>query len=248
MPSNENSAYLVQPDSSFKKIIFAELSMDSKSIIEINNQKIKGNWTMVYNEGFDILADDYSFFSFSKYSLAGEKYGKKQWKSKCYSTLVGFYHKGNNFLGCFYAEKIGENPNQITNDNIKNKLHVVEGVVKAQSKMKFMEERIFDNINFLQTNEKETLVLDMNFKDHAKVVERINSMKDSLWEAANYEEYANLTIEDLNNLAGKKKHNFKSMFSEKKRKRSKNKMKSNLIMTGINNSNNSNIEKYFYIN
>lgn len=180
---------------------------------------------MVYNEGFDILADNYSFFTFSKYS-PDNNLNKKNWKSKCYSTLIGFYHKDNNQRGCFYAEKLGEDPDKITNNDVKDKLHVVEGTVKTLNKIRFKEDSLFYNVNFLQAKEKETLVLDAKFKDHSKVVEMINSMKDSMWEADNYEEYSNLTIEDLNNLAGRKRHNHKSMFSEKRRNKSKNKMKS----------------------
>ena len=87
---------------------------------------------MVYNEGFDILVEDYSFFAFSKYDLNDNFKSDitSRWTSKCYSTLIGWFHKGNKY-GCFYAEKIGENPNQITNGEISNKLLVVENTVQV---------------------------------------------------------------------------------------------------------------------
>ena len=112
---------------------------------------------MVYNEGFDILADNYSFFTFSKYS-PDNNLNKKNWKSKCYSTLIGFYHKDNNQRGCFYAEKLGEDPDKITNNDVKDKLHVVEGTVKTLNKIRFKEDSLFYNVNFLQAKEKETVV------------------------------------------------------------------------------------------
>ena len=71
---------------------------------------------MVYNEGFDILIDDYSFFAFSKYAFNDNSKSDvtSRWVSKCYSTLVGWYHKGNKY-GCIYAEKSGVNADEITN-------------------------------------------------------------------------------------------------------------------------------------
>jgi len=69
----------------------------------------------------------------------------------------------------------------------------VEGVVKQLDSYRFKQrfDSIFQNINFLQTQEQDTLVLNANFKDHAKVVERINKNND-LWQATNYEEFSKL--------------------------------------------------------
>jgi cathepsin C len=215
MPTHEKNAYLVLPDESFKKDILVDLNLDDSSVITLDGKTIKGKWTMVYNEGFDILAEGYSFFTFSKYA-SDIKMGKK-WQSLCYSSLVGFYHNGNGDWGCFYAEKQGVDHNQITNGDVKDKLKVVEGTVQKIAKMRFKEENnFFDNVNFLQSNEKETLFLHSKFKDHAKVVEKINKM-NGLWTAKNYDEYTNLTIEELNNLAGKRRHAHKSLFSEKRK-------------------------------
>ena len=208
MPSHEKSAYLVKPDDSFKKIIIADLNINDKSSLQFDGKNINGTWTMIYNEGFDILAEKYSFFTFNKYTK--DKFSFKDvWQSMCYATLVGFYHKGESHWGCFYAEKIGEDPNKITNNDVKDKLLVVEGTVKKVSNMKFKQENnVFENVNFLQSQEKEMLVLDAKFKDHSKVVDKINSM-NGLWKAKNYDEYSNLSIEELNTLAGKKRYNRK---------------------------------------
>lgn len=214
----------MKPNESFKNEYTAELNFDDSVKLQINGKTINAKWTMVYNEGFDIVGEGYSFFAFSKYGP--EKLPDKSlmmkpiWKSMCYSTLVGFYHTSPSHWGCFYAEKVGFNPNEITNGDVKDKLHVVEGTVKKIAKMKFKEENVVfeENMNFLQAKEKETLVLHAKFKDHAKVVEKINSM-GGLWEAKNYDEYSNLTIEELNALAGKKRHGHRALFKEKRRSR-----------------------------
>lgn len=250
MPSHEKNAYLTKPDNSFKKEIITQLNHDDSSVLMIDGKIIRGNWTMIYNEGFDILAEDYSFFTFSKYTPDKINLGKKSWKSMCYSTLVGFYHKGKNLWGCFYAEKVGEDPNKITNDDLKDKLWVVEGTVKKISKMKLKEvNNVFDDLNFLQSKEKETLVLDAKFKDHSKVVEKINKM-NGLWTAKSYDEYTNLSIEELNSLAGKRRHNHRSIFGEKKRnKRSSSSSQRTKSVFDMNNFNTlKNIkERYYYL-
>ena len=87
---------------------------------------------MVYNEGFDILINDRSYFAFSKYSKNNneKKNINTKWVSKCYSTLVGWYHIGKHKWGCFYAKKIIDNPDKVTNGEPNGKLVVVEGAVK----------------------------------------------------------------------------------------------------------------------
>jgi hypothetical protein len=87
---------------------------------------------MIYNEGFDIIVNNRSYFAFSKYSKNDQKNKKikTKWVSQCYSTLVGWYHNGKQKWGCFYAKKVVDNPNQVTNGEPKGKLIVVEGNIK----------------------------------------------------------------------------------------------------------------------
>ena len=110
---------------------------------------------MVYDEGFDVNIDDYSFFAFSKYApnpranpFSGKK--KEKFVSMCYSTLLGWFHKGDEW-GCFFATKNNEKPNKITNGEVKDKLLVVEGTVKKQDNsfdaMRFKEQSKKININ-----------------------------------------------------------------------------------------------------
>lgn len=145
---------------------------------------------MVYDEGFDILINDYSFFAFSKYSP--DKTHK--WVSKCYSTLIGWFHKGDEW-GCFYAEKQGENPDETTNLESNGGVYVVEGTVKEKDSS-FMEDSLSVRLENQITNQL------MN-KD--ELVEKINSLQN-LWSATNYNEFASMSIRELNQFAGRKKH------------------------------------------
>ena len=181
---------------------------------------------MVYNEGFDVLIEDYSFFAFSKYAPNDNTKSSvtSKWVSKCYSTLVGWYHKGNSY-GCFYAQKMVDEPEQITNGEPGNKLLVVENTVQKISNRVENSGDLFSSTNmisksetvnsneiaddetfFLESKSMSSLKLSSEFKDHSKVVERLNSMSNS-WTATNYEEFKTMSIEDLNRFAGRRKNN-----------------------------------------
>jgi hypothetical protein len=186
---------------------------------------------MVYNEGFDIIAGKRSFFAFSKYAKNNneKKNIDTRWVSKCYSTLIGWYHIGPKKWGCFYATKIGQNAEEITNGEPKGKLFVVANTVKtldfsrknrfkslkkkkskpsifSDLKMKDDTKDVLDNLdsqmtNFIQTEER---TVSREFKDHHIYVDRVKNLTD-LWEAGYYDEFSKMTLEELNNFAGRRK-------------------------------------------
>jgi hypothetical protein len=223
MPSHERDAYThtrIIP----QLIVTVELKPTDESILTFENDEQRlGNWTMVYNEGFDVLVGDYSFFAFSKYALNDNSRPdiSSRWISKCYSTLTGWYHKGSEY-GCFYAEKMGVNADEITNGEPGNKLLVVENTVQTISSrverlnnyysttaMISKQETLSNEINddetfFLESKAVSELKLTNEFKDHDRVVERLNSM-GNLWKAANYDQFKSMSIQDLNKFAGRKK-------------------------------------------
>jgi len=232
MPSIEKDAYK-QTKIDYSHEIEVNLHENDDADIKFSDSVKKGKWTMVYDEGFDILVEGYSFFAFSKYDFNINKaLFSSKWVSKCYSTLVGWFHKKNKW-GCFYAEKVGENPNKITNGESSNKLLVVENTVKSMdnridqhpSLIQHSEEVIDDNeILFLEF--KNQLKITSEFKDHSKVIDKINSIS-KLWKATAYKEFSNMTIEELNKFAGRKKNdnffsnnfNFKKSIKSKKNKK-----------------------------
>jgi len=187
---------------------------------------------MVYNEGFDIIAGKRSFFAFSKYAKNNNLNSEivTRWVSKCYSTLIGWYHIGLKKWGCFYATKIGQNPEEVTNGEPKGKLLVVANTVKtidltkknrfkSLQKNKQQQRSIFSNLNtgdetkvvldsldsqmtnFIQTKEK---TLSKEFKNHHIFVDRVKNLTN-LWEAGYYDEFSKMTLEELNNFAGRRK-------------------------------------------
>jgi len=165
---------------------------------------------MVYDEGFDFSFGEINtpgygtYFTFSKYGLndrSNEKIATK-WVSYCYSTLIGWYQEGEKY-GCFVGTKVGVDPNEVTNGEASNKQVVVEGSMTEKT---FLEtnQTPREEIRFMESKYTERIELTANFKDHSKVVERINAENLS-WKAAVYSEFEGKTVEQLNKLAGRKK-------------------------------------------
>lgn len=167
---------------------------------------------MVYDEGFDIVFNknkhDYrSYFIFLKYGLNNNfKNVNSKWASYCYTTLIGWYHVGDEW-GCFYGSKKGTNHDEVTNGEAPKKMVVVEGSMKEkvflENKENIQNEQRFMDME-LQTKFSTRLTVTSQFKEHSKVVERINEM-DLTWKATNYAEFENMTVEQLNKYAGRSK-------------------------------------------
>jgi cathepsin C len=127
-PSQEETSYLAKSPYEFTKTYTLELKNPNDAFIKIDGETFQGTWTMVYDEGFNIQFKNFSFFAFSKYMIE-ESTGKKNYKSQCYSTCVGWYHTLNqneNRWGCYRAEKNIVDPNKVTYLNTKNTLNIVE--------------------------------------------------------------------------------------------------------------------------
>jgi len=68
----------------------------------------RGNWTMVYDEGFEVNVGDLSFFAFSNFTFeaAGSDPPTKHNVSHCGQTMVGWYRNADRTrFGCYYGEK-----------------------------------------------------------------------------------------------------------------------------------------------
>ena len=168
---------------------------------------------MVYDEGFDInfgekKSPNYStYFVFSKYAPNDNKNSNvsSKWASYCYATLIGWYQVGSKY-GCFYGVKRGKSADEVTNGEASNKQVVVQGSMKSKTFLQQSENVIQSppEVRFMESQFSEKLMLNSNFKNHEKVVERINK-SNLTWKAAVYEEFQGKTIEELNKLAGRKK-------------------------------------------
>jgi len=125
--------------------------------------------------------------------------------------------KNNNVRNSIFSPEIDEK-----NNNFSNSL------LDYFNNYKFMqtstESKTWTNTNsntisqaqthtHIRTKFREKITLSSSFKDHSRVVERIN-MSGLSWEAAVYKEFEGLTIAELNEIAGKKRsaENSKNLF------------------------------------
>ena len=79
---------------------------------------------------------------------------------------------------------------------------------EKNQKKESVEPDIMDNMenegNFLESHSRNKMTLTSKFKDHYMFVNRLNSM-NTVWKAENYEDFSNLTVEELNRYAGRKR-------------------------------------------
>ena len=188
---------------------------------------------MVYDEGFSVEYEELSFFAFSNYFIENLKNSLKTYKSKCYSTCVGWYHnKDKSQWGCYRAFKVGKDPESVTYSTTTKQKNVLqtknlsvssnrlnENIIENsysenQDKNKQLYRKIYNsnvrnigNTNsFLAVSNKfnflsKTELLNSSFKQHQVYASHLNKLKKN-WHADVHSEFNNLSIKDLNKLAG----------------------------------------------
>jgi cathepsin C len=187
LPSHESTSHKTLPVNTqdFPTEMLIELNENGSA----HKGELVGQWTMVYNEGFDINFSNKedSYFIFSRYDEnkhQGDNHIKDRWLSYCNETLVGWYHTAKGW-GCFYGAKEGAQIGVPTNGEVKDKQFVTE------------KNKVVNSYSFLGA--EATMQLTASFKDHAALVEKINSM-GLTWTAKNYEQFQDMTMKDLNGM------------------------------------------------
>lgn len=138
LPSHESTSLLASSleasgYSSFHEDLKVILNEDDSVEFIGDHINIKAKWTMVYDEGFDIVANKnnpdsvISYFAFLKYAPKKQNSTivKSKWASYCNVTLNGWYHVGDKW-GCFQAHKNIDNYDVETNGEAENKQNVTE--------------------------------------------------------------------------------------------------------------------------
>lgn len=132
---------------------------------------------MVYDEGFNMDFENLSFFAFSKYFIDKSNPSKTQFNSMCYSTCVGWYHnKDKSKWGCYKAQKVGVNANEITAKDTKNNVSILEpnnnlenNILNSMLNMQFKS--IGSEITFseLKSNNNNNVENNQNNKDDKQI-------------------------------------------------------------------------------
>jgi hypothetical protein len=186
---------------------------------------------MVYDEGFNMDFDELSFFAFSNYIIQTGEDGTRTYKSKCYSTCVGWYrNKDGSQWGCYRAFKLGKNPELVTyttatgskETSVVEKKNAVlianrveENIIEnsnrsGQSKLRyasFIDPNLRVNKNplmksFLSVKEQDTLkIMDSSFNQHHLYVRKLNKISKN-WHAEVHDDFKFLSFKELNKRAG----------------------------------------------
>jgi len=188
--SLENSGYTdVQED---LKVILNE---DDSAEFVGDHINMKAKWTMVYDEGFDIVANIkdreniISYFAFLKYGPrpANSKINSN-WVSYCHVTLNGWYHVGDKW-GCFQAHKNipnyevetngeAENKQNVTEDSIITSFFQLDDQLNIQIASKELSNEEEEAINNENQSEEETQ--DSNIEPDYSFLENKNLVNNSL--------------------------------------------------------------------
>jgi cathepsin C len=103
--SKANNFALGSPNFSVQKQIKMELSHPNIAKTTIAGKEHTGTWTMIYDEGFEVLIAGAKFFAFSKYDSTNAEHDV----SHCGETFPGWFHPAKSVdeqkWGCYYGIK-----------------------------------------------------------------------------------------------------------------------------------------------
>lgn len=151
-------------------------------IARTQNQS-RGTWTMVYDEGFEVLVDGLSFFAFSRFEKVG-RLGRRHNVSYCDRTQLGWYRDAaRREWGCFFGRKVGSKRSDL-----------VTATVQISD----------DDVNVkpvLLTPAPNSLDAPITLEEHAAVVAKLNN-RNASWRARVYQDFVGKSRRELNKMAG----------------------------------------------
>ncbi|CAD8121597.1 unnamed protein product [Paramecium sonneborni] len=172
---------------------------------KVKSSSKSGEWTMVYDEGFEIKLGNMKYFAFSKYEPKG-----REGVSYCDQTLVGWYtNLDTQEKGCYRAEKTEKVE---SSESIKT-----VSIVQPE----FMDDDDMKSLSFLQVQEKTPEL------NHDDLVEKLNQ-KEGTWKAKVYDHMKGKSFAEVAKSLGKKK-GFRKDKSYKQQESTSNKV---FIQTG----------------
>lgn len=199
-------------------IRFQVLLNPDNTAIKINgDQNTTGNWTLIYDEGFDIIFDDHRLTNFFYYFPNETE--KNGYSSDCGKTTIGWYKDHKTQSACWRGTKVlaeGESQDDLYGEQTEQRnvvqpdhlLHSASSVslLEAQSSASGLKKKR-NNLRATEepVAEQKTSKYRKDFTNHTAIVERLNRIEKKAWTAKVYPQFESKSLGELNMMAGRRK-------------------------------------------
>jgi len=169
--------------SEYKNELRVNLDAPSSAMVD----GMSGQWSMVYDEGFEVSAGSKAFFAFNQFDGSIEPDGEvKNYKSDCTKTQVGWFTDGDQY-GCFVAQKGAAKASYLSES------------FDVQTTTSYNTADPMDSIFHVNPALIQEHVYTRD--EHQAHVDRINSQQSG-WTATVYDRVLNKSHKELNTMAG----------------------------------------------
>lgn len=225
-PDDPASSYLSGVDA-FNPVtttIMLQLNNDSTAIKIHDGQSTTGNWTLIYDQGFDIVFDDERFTNFFYHfpkESTDENSHSLTFRSNCGKTTIGWYHRSsNNEKACWRAQKIlaeGERKEDLIVDSTgqvsvlqprpipkKTSSLIQEQSSASSNKKKRHSLRATEGLETSAPVTEKAPKYTKDFTNHSEIVHHLNLLETKSWTAEVPKGFESKTLGELNEMAGTK--------------------------------------------
>lgn len=185
----------------------------------VKDGKKVGTWTMVYDEGFEVAVDGFTYFAFSRFELVPDEFAENGHRniSHCDQTEVGWYHDAaRSQWGCYVGKRVGAS--KVKDASFADTRH--HRFSSESKRLRDAKEKTKDHLAAFKAMSHDALKLmshdvgallldvDMNGYDeplsaewHQSVADRLNLIQTN-WKAHAYAHLTNKTARSMNKDAG----------------------------------------------
>ena len=197
-PDNPLTSWNVGSDN-FSVFETFTLQLNSDNTVLLDDE-LAGTWTMIYDEGMEIVLQDQRLTAFFYYYPIIDKteYDRNNYIANCSRTTVGWWTDGNTERACIRAQKLSLSENNLIINNDIGSVYENERYpdvrLLTQQRESFITKRMRGS-----KNEKANIP-----HDHLERVQQLNLIEKKSWHAAPYDKFKQLSLKEMNKFAGRK--------------------------------------------
>lgn len=182
----------------FKKSDSFEVVLGPKNtVMDSTGKKLNGNWTMVYDEGFELALDHHKYFAFFHYDIMpGRSISSDEvsdYVSYCDKTRIGWFHSDQSKFGCYRALQTHDRDGRPV---IRNGDHLALAQRRA-SKVKLHQDHIVSKWPTKHDSKE--------WEPSYSFIEAVNKDNSLHWTAKNHEHFKGKTNGNMRDLLGHRK-------------------------------------------